>query len=171
MTEERKHAVRRDKTPEQALASLMRLCARAEKSGGDAMRLMRQWGVDETRRQWVLDELTRQGFIDDERYAEAYVREKMRLSGWGSYKIAHMLAAKGIPRETVARVLAQYGGDGQKERLREALAKKIRTVRAADAYELKGKLMRYAMGLGYSYEDVVEAVEEAVRTHGAEEDI
>ena len=32
---------RRDKTPEQALAALMRLCARAEKSESDARRLMR----------------------------------------------------------------------------------------------------------------------------------
>ncbi|MEG1612521.1 MAG: RecX family transcriptional regulator, partial [Alistipes sp.] len=37
---------RRPKTPEQALTSLMRLCARAEKSSGDALRLMRTWGVE-----------------------------------------------------------------------------------------------------------------------------
>ena len=32
---------KRDKTPDEALAALMRLCARAEKSEGDARRLMR----------------------------------------------------------------------------------------------------------------------------------
>ena len=41
------NAVPRTKTPEQALAALMRLCARAEKSEGDARRLMRGWGVAE----------------------------------------------------------------------------------------------------------------------------
>ena len=35
------------KTPEQALAALMRLCARAEKSQEDARRLMRGWGLAE----------------------------------------------------------------------------------------------------------------------------
>ena len=38
---------KRDKTPDEALAALMRLCARAEKSEGDARRLMRGWGVAE----------------------------------------------------------------------------------------------------------------------------
>jgi len=78
---------RRDKTPEQALAALMRLCARAEKSSGDALRLMRTWGVAEEARREVLRKLTAQGFIDDARYAGAFVRDKIRLAGWGARKI------------------------------------------------------------------------------------
>ena len=39
---------RKSKTAAEALQSLMRLCARAEKSTGDARRLMRSWGVAES---------------------------------------------------------------------------------------------------------------------------
>ena len=39
------NAAPRTKTPEQALAALMRLCARAERSEEDARRLMTRWGV------------------------------------------------------------------------------------------------------------------------------
>ena len=70
---------KRTKSPEQALAALMRLCARAERSSGDALRLMRTWGVAQEAQQKVLRELLDQRFIDDARYAEAFVREKMRL--------------------------------------------------------------------------------------------
>ena len=42
------------KTPEQALAALMRLCARAEKSQEDARRLMRGWGLAERDAEGVL---------------------------------------------------------------------------------------------------------------------
>ena len=73
----------RTKTPEQALAQLMRLCARAEKSESDARRLMRGWGLDDRAAAEVLDRLVHDRFIDDARYAGAFVREKMRLSGWG----------------------------------------------------------------------------------------
>ena len=76
---------RRAKTPEQALSTLMRLCARAEKSTGDARRLMRNWGVADADAEKVLDRLLSDRFIDDTRYAEAFVREKLRLSGWGEY--------------------------------------------------------------------------------------
>lgn len=150
---------RRTKTPEQALSSLMRLCARAEKSSGDALRLMRGWGVDEADSRRVLDTLIKQGFIDDARYADAYVREKMRLSGWGVYKIRQSLSAKGVPRDVAEQALSQYGRDDQRGRLQEMLEKKSRSVKAKDAYDLRAKLMRYGMSLGYEYADVADAVE------------
>ena len=76
------NAVPRTKTPEQALAALMRLCARAERSEEDARRLMTRWGVAPADRERVLERLRRDRFIDDARYAEAFVREKINLSGW-----------------------------------------------------------------------------------------
>ena len=48
---------KRAKTPEQALAALMRLCARAEKSQDDARRLMRGWGLAEREGEQVLARL------------------------------------------------------------------------------------------------------------------
>ena len=99
---------KRTKTPEQALTSLMRLCARAEKSEGDARRLMRGWGLAERDAEAVLARLVRERFIDDTRYAEAFVREKLRLSGWGEYKIRTALQRKGIRRE----VIDAGGGEG-----------------------------------------------------------
>ena len=78
------NAVPRTKTPEQALAALMRLCARAERSEEDARRLMTRWGVAPADRERVLERLRRDRFIDDARYAEAFVREKINLSGWGA---------------------------------------------------------------------------------------
>ena len=90
------NAVPRTKTPEQALAALMRLCARAERSEEDARRLMTRWGVAPADRERVLERLRRDRFIDDARYAEAFVRDKIRLSGWGARKIRTSLRLKGI---------------------------------------------------------------------------
>ena len=75
---------KRTRTPEQALKALMRLASRAEKSSGDAMRLMAGWGVEPSQRRAVLEKLVGMKFIDDRRYAEAFVRDKMRFSGWGA---------------------------------------------------------------------------------------
>ena len=135
------------KTPEQALAALMRLCARAEKSQEDARRLMRGWGLAERDAEGVLAKLVRDRFIDDARYAGAFVREKLRLSGWGEYKIRTALQRKRIDR-------ARSGMD---ERLRRQLERKARTAKYTTQYELKTKLIRYGLSLGYDYETVVEA--------------
>ena len=66
---------RKTKTAQQALQLLMRLCSRSEKSTGDALRLMRTWGVPEAEKRGVLDKLIADRYIDNRRYAEAYTRE------------------------------------------------------------------------------------------------
>lgn len=156
--EERKPRERKPKSATQALSSLMRLCARSEKSSGDAMRLMRTWGVPEGERQGVLQKLIDQRFIDDRRYAEAYTREKSSLAGWGRKKIALQLRTKGVVREIVDEVLASLDSDEQSERLVDKLQRKLRSTKAASEYELRGKLLRYALSLGYDYDMALDAI-------------
>ena len=145
------------KTPEQALAALMRLCARAEKSQEDARRLMRGWGLAERDAEGVLAKLVRDRFIDDARYAGAFVREKLRLSGWGGYKIRTALQRKRIDRALIDAALAEADRSGMDERLRRQLERKARTAKYTTQYELQTKLIRYGLSLVYDYETVVEA--------------
>ena len=150
---------RKTKSAEEALQSLMRLCARGERSTGDAMRLMRTWGVPEGERQAVVDRLVAQRFIDNGRYAELYVREKSRLSGWGARKIAMQLRTKGVEKEVIVDALATIDRDEQSDRLAEKLRRKMRTTKAQSDYEMRGKLLRYALGLGYDYDDATTALD------------
>ena len=153
---------KKPKSAAQALQSLMRLCARAEKSSGDALRLMRGWGVPEGERQGVLQRLIAQRFIDDKRYAEAYVREKSHLAGWGAHKIAFQLRQKGIDKEIINSSLATLDSEAQLEQLTAKLERKMRTTKAANSYELRGKLLRYGMSLGFDYEMTRSAIDKIV---------
>lgn len=148
----------RTKSPEQALASLMRLCARAEKCESDARRLLRGWGIGEADTERIVGRLLRDRFIDDGRYAAAFVREKLRLSGWGEYKIRAALTRKGIDRAVIDREIAGFDREGMQERLLAQLERKARTVRQAVPRELKAKLVRYGLSLGYDYGTVLETV-------------
>lgn len=161
-TIEQPQTTQREKKPKsaaQALQSLMRICARAEKSSGDALRLMRGWGVPEAEREGVLNKLIEQRFIDDRRYAEAYVREKSNLSGWGARKIAFQLRQKGVDKEIIDTTLSSLDSETQLEQLTAKLERKLRTTKAANNYELRGKLLRYGMGLGYDYEMTRSAID------------
>ncbi len=154
--------IKRDKTPEQALASLMRLCAKAERSSGDAMRLMRRWGLSDADARRVLERLVRDRFIDDRRYAEAFVREKMNLSGWGAYKIGATLRSKGIAQTIIMQAMEQLDGADMHERLTTLLTKRLRTLRAKSPFDARTKLLRYALSQGYDYATARECVEAAV---------
>ena len=158
-----KPKVKRPKTAEQALASLMRLCARAERSSGDAMRLMATWMVPEADRQGVLQRLIKERFIDDSRYAEAFVREKANLSAWGEYKIRATLRRKGIADSTISEALRQIPSEQALERLTERLKRKLRTIKYDTTYQLKTKLLRYALSLGFSMDESMRCVEEVMQ--------
>ena len=155
---------KRAKSAEEALAGLMRYAARAERSSGDALRLMRRWNVPEADRERILHRLCESGFIDDRRFAAAYVREKSSLAGWGVHKIRAGLRAKGIPA-----VVREYETGAVADRLQELLDRKLRSV-SGTAYEVKGKLVRFGLSRGYDYDTVVEAASRAVARTGAEEE-
>jgi regulatory protein len=151
------------KTAEQALNALMRLCSKAEKSSGDALRLMYRWGVPIAERQGVLDKLVEMRFIDDARYAEAYTREKSQLAGWGARKIAQNLYQKGVSKDIVAKTLAMLESDDQRAMLEKRLQRKLPTIKATTDYERRGKLLRYSLSLGYDYDMVISVIDTLLR--------
>ena len=113
----------------------------------------------------VLRKLTAQGFIDDARYAGAFVRDKIRLAGWGARKIRTALRAKGVADAAIDAALAETDDpEGRGARLRTRLERKLRTVRAADPYDLRNKLLRHALSLGYDYAESAAAVAELTET-------
>ena len=150
------------KSADEALASLMRLCARAERSSGDALRLMARWGVPTAERQKVLQRLIDERFIDDVRYTEAFIREKTNLSAWGEYKIKATLRSKGIPEQIINAALAENDSINNTERLRERLARKLRSIKADTTYQLKTKLIRYGLSLGFPSDVVIECAENLI---------
>ena len=151
------------KSAEQALRLLMNMAARAERSSGDALRLMKRWGVDDNDAQRVLQRLIAVRFIDDSRYAAAFVREKINLSGWGSYKIVAALRRKGVDNRIIENALSQYGSVDMEERLQGLLEKKIKTVKYRDTSDLRAKLFRFAASRGYDYSTAMQAVDRVVK--------
>ena len=151
------------KTPEQALQSLMRMCARSERSSGDALRLMKRWGVADDAARKVLSKLQADRFIDDARYAEAFVRDKLNLSGWGVYKIKSALRTKGVSKDIIDEVIApMIEATDMKERLEDIMKRKLRTLKYSSTYDAKNKLIRFAASRGYELDEAIECASKII---------
>ncbi len=122
--------------------------------------MMARWGVEPSAREEILERLLKEKFIDDERFATAYIREKINLSGWGERKIAASLRAKGVAKEIFAPLLEELDRESLAERLAAKLKRKASTVKGENAYQKRGKLLRYGLSLGYDYQMVTEAIEQ-----------
>ena len=151
------------KTAEQALQSLMQMCARSERSSGDALRLMKRWGVADDAARKVLAKLQAERFIDDARYAEAFVRDKLNLSGWGAYKIKTTLRTKGVSKDIIDEVVAPMIAEtNMAERLEDIMRRKMRTLKYSSAYDAKSKLIRFAASRGYELDEAIECASKIV---------
>ena len=141
-----------------------RLCSLRELSPHDVRIKLKVKGVSNEEAERVVAELIRHNFLNEERYARAFVHDKSRLQGWGPEKIRFALRAKQIPEMLIRKVLAEIDQSAQKEALRRLLQTKQKNIKADSAVKMREKLIRFALGRGYKYEDVVEAIERNVST-------
>ena len=86
------------------------------------------------------------------------MRDKLRLSGWGEYKIRAALLRKGIARATIDAALCQTDREAMGRRLEEQLRRKMRSLKGGTPFERRNKLLRYGLSLGYDYETVGDLV-------------
>ena len=96
--------------------------------------------------------LVEERYVDDLRYASAFARDKSSISGWGGSKIRYMLSAKGIPKDIISQALDEIDMQKAGNRMEKLLENKSRSLK--DDPQWKLKLIRFALGRGYSYDDV-----------------
>lgn len=141
----------KEMTEKDALLRLSALCSQAEHCSYEMEGKMRRWGMSEEAVARVMEYLTGHKFVDDERYARAFVKDKIRYSKWGRRKIDQALWAKRIGEDVRRRVLDEVADDEYLSVLRPLLKSRSRSVRAADSFDLNRKLVRFALGRGFDY--------------------
>lgn len=140
---------KKEMTEEEALRRLAADCARREHCRGQMHGRMRQWGMDEEAQQRVIDYLVAHKYVDDERFCRLFVKDKLKFNKWGRRKIEAALAAYGTDRATVQAALAEVTDDDYLDVLRPLLRAKDKSLRCADGYERRRKLMAFALGRGF----------------------
>ena len=139
------------------LNNLRRQCSRREYCTSDILKKAEKaLDGDEQKARQILDTLIDEKYVDDLRYCEAYAREKSSISGWGEVKIRYMLSAKGISKDIISEALSQIDSDRATSRLEKLLENKYRTLK--DDPQWKLKLLRFALGRGYSYDQVNDCI-------------
>lgn len=136
-------------TVDEALARLSSLCAGTEKCENELRAKLVQWGMEREQIETVLHRLVEEAFVDDTRYARCFVRDKFRYNKWGRLKIKQALLQKHIGNSQIEAGLHEIDDDEYEKVLKELLKVKNKTVKAADTYERRAKLMRFVVGRGF----------------------
>jgi regulatory protein len=99
--------------------------------------------------------LKKERYIDEKRFIRSYIYDKLRFNKWGRRKITLFLNQKQLPRELIEEAFSEFSGDSFGESLLPVLEKKWKTVKGRSDYEKQGKLIRYALGRGFSMDEVM----------------
>jgi regulatory protein len=147
------------KTEQEAYLTLAALCAQAEHCQWEMLEKMRRWEVPEEAQARVMQRLVKERYVDDERYAQAFVKDKIRYNKWGRRKVDQALWQKHIDEDIRKRVLDEVDDDEYLKVLRPLLKQKRKSTKANSDYELNQKLMRFALGRGFTFDIIRQCID------------
>lgn len=150
------------KDPLKVADRLRGLCSRREYPSSDILKkALIALDGDREEAEGIVSKLIEERYVDDSRYAMAFARDKASIAGWGEVKIRHMLLAKGVPMDIINEALEEIDEGKAAARLEKLLEVKSRSLR--DDPQKKLKLLRFALGRGYSYDDVKSVIDRLLK--------
>jgi regulatory protein len=111
----------------------------------------------------VLVDLERLGFVNDEQFARAWARGRIRLRGFGRRRIDQELKAKGVAPEIIREAVAEvFGETNETGTAMQVAEKKLGTMRHVEPEAQKRRLAGLLERKGYAF-DVIREVLSTVR--------
>ncbi len=139
---------------------MMASCARREQCSWDIEEKLHRFDLTQNDISQIIRTLEAQKFIDNERYAKAFVKDKMQFNQWGKNKIKYHLQAKRLPEELISSALETIKEDVYSDKLDEILRKKLAQLEPVEDYfKTKAKLIRYAASKGFEASAIYEKVD------------
>ena len=144
--------MKKEMSEQEAYLQLAALCAQAEHCEQEMRDKMKRWELDEMVQNHVIKRLTEERYIDNERYARAFVKDKIRYNKWGRRKVQQALWMKRIDTDIQQRVLDEIDEKEYLDVLRPLLKQKRKSIKAGNDYELNQKLVRFALSRGFTFD-------------------
>lgn len=145
-------------TPKEALIKAAAYCAYQERTQQEVRTKLYTYGLEPDDVEEIIVRLGQEKMLDEERYAQAYVRGKYGLKKWGRRKIVQGLKAKGISEYCIKQGLKEIDYDVYEQNLQQLLEKKNATEKEKNPFARRQKLSYYLMSKGYESDLVQDAL-------------
>lgn len=149
----------KQKTEQEAYLTLAALCAQAEHCQWEMVEKMRKWEIPEEAQARIMERLVKERYVDDERFARAFAKDKVRYNKWGRRKVEQALWQKHIVEDIRKNVLNEIDDEEYLSVLRPLLKQKRKSIKAQNDYELNHKLMRFALGRGFTFDIIKQCID------------
>ncbi|AMM52820.1 RecX family transcriptional regulator [Rufibacter sp. DG15C] len=147
-------------TKKEALPKIAAYCAYQERTQNEVRAKLLDYGLGLEEADDLIIYLTQEKFLDEERYAQAYVRGKYGLKRWGRRKIMQGLKAKRISDYCIKKGLQEIDPDKYWENLLHWLERKHKTEGERNPMTRKQKINYFLQSKGYELDLINDAWKE-----------
>jgi len=134
------------------------ICSKQEKCVIDIQKKLSEWEVNSSDTKIIIEKLKEEKFIDETRYAKSFTRHKFFQNKWGKIKIKHHLNQKKITEKNILEAFDEIKDTEYRETLYDLLVRKKQSTKAKTQYQLKGKLINYALSRGFETDNIHSAL-------------
>ncbi len=127
----------------------LNMISRRPRSIWEMRQYLKQKDYDDNVIDEILNKLSNRKYLDDEKFAEAWVRDRRALKKTSKRRLQQELRAKRVSDTVIQKVLAEDEADEQ-EILRDLIEKK----RTQTRYQDDQKLIQYLIRQGFNYSDI-----------------
>lgn len=104
----------------------------------------------------VLDRLNKEGYLNEEKYIDAFVNDKVNLTNWGPYKIKKSLLDLELDETLINNKLNTINENIWNGKIEKIINKKLNSLKNKSNYMIKNKLKIDLYNLGYDNNSIEE---------------
>jgi regulatory protein len=135
-------------------------CAYQERSHQQVRDKLYDLGGNQEEVENIIVHLIQTNFLNEERFAEAYVRGKFNIKRWGKFKIQTGLKKHRVDAKMIRKALAQIDQDEYLEVLRTLLNQKKERLKEKNLYKRKASMVRFASQRGFESDLIYDMLRE-----------
>lgn len=131
-----------------------KFCEYQDRSETEVRRKMAQLLIPIPEREDLLQELIEEKYVDDERFAESFIRGKVNQKRWGRTRLNYELRLKGISDSIITEKMSEI----DEETYNKNLEYLIERWKSEHSKPDKQKLFQYLIRKGYQTDEITKAL-------------
>jgi len=140
-------------TVQEALKKMEYYCAYQERSHKQVEQKLWEMRMIPDAIDLIVLHLIQHNFLNEERFAQAYVRGKFAHKQWGKQKIIQGLKQQDIHPKLIQKALEEIDPEAYNETIIKLIEKKNKDYAKDDLYKRKQKIIRFLYQKGYFYDE------------------
>lgn len=144
---------------QEAKVKIAAYCAYQDRCQKEVRTKLHEKGIYGEQAEELISEMISENFLNEERFAQSFVRGRFRLKKWGRNKILQELKFKGVSPNCIKSGMKEIDPEEYFQILCQVAEKKWRMTKETDSFKRKYKVQQYLMSRGFEMDLILEVME------------